>query len=175
MATKSEQNARYPDASVPSITIGAVFEQLIARRHGLVLLLNREDQLTHGDAMGQAQDGPIYHEIKHDPHTKYRHLMIEVAERRQASGAWVASGIFAGSDAHYYWQGDEMAYWRFAKSDLIDWAAKNGVTAGIVNEHLAGKVSPRIKDFNGTMLRIVMPYQDADRIGHRINAMGRAA
>jgi hypothetical protein len=168
--------SRYKDPpGINSIAVGSGFEHFIANRHGLVLLPGREDQLAHGDARSPGADGPIYHEIKHDPHTKYRHLMIEVAANRTGESGWHLGGIFSGSDAHYYWQGDEMAYWRFAKSDLIDWAAKSGVTAGIVNEHLAGKVSPRIKDFNGTMLRIVMPYQDADRIGHRINAMGRAA
>jgi hypothetical protein len=160
---------RYKDPpGINSISVGDAFEEFIATQHRLQRLHWRDDQLGHGDAMNIGSEGPIYHEIKHDPHLDYRHLMIEVAANRTGDSGWHLGGIFSDSDAHYYWQGEERLYWRFAKPDLIDWAAQRGITRSVVVAHFAGKLTTALKEFQGTMLRCVMEYGDADFLGVRL-------
>jgi hypothetical protein len=153
---------------IDSIAVGRLFEDCLAARHGLVLLPCSEDQLAHGDARSGDGTSPIYHELKHDPHSRYGHLMIEVAANRLAlKDRWYPGGIYAESDAHYYWHGDERIYWRFAKPDLIQWAFEKGVDLDTVRSFCLGAKHPLISSFQGTMARMQMEYFEADAIGKR--------
>jgi hypothetical protein len=149
---------------VNSKAVGDSFEDFVAGRHGLVRIYGREIQLAHGDA----RSGEIYHEIKHDPHSRWGHLMIEVAANNTGASGWNPGGIFSGSDAHYYWHGDEKQYWRFAKQDLVDWAAAREITPEVVMRQLRGEIlTRRLIAFQGTMLRFQVEYAEADEIGCR--------
>jgi hypothetical protein len=167
------QRNRYKDPpGINSIAVGDSFEDFVAARHRLTVCKDIAFQLAHGDAW--SGEPKIYHEIKHDPHSRYGHLMIEVAANRTGESGWHLGGIFSDSDAHYYWHGDEQQYWRFAKADLLYWAVGIGVRLESVQARAAGDTRfNQLVIFQGTMMRVQMEYAEADNVGHRL--VGRSS
>ena len=155
--------SRYIDPpGIDSIKVGRGFEEFICERHHLRRKKDKAFQFEHGDAT----TGIIHSEIKHDPHTKYRHLMIEVAANPRRKG-WHLGGVFASSDAHWYYHGDKKTYWRFTVPDLREWLNKKGVTPDVVQMHTKGQRHKLLKEFQGTMLRVQMEYREANEVGQR--------
>ena len=109
-----------------------------------------------------------YAEYKHDPHTTYKHLSIEVGERTGRDKAWVVAGIFRTS-CPYYIQGDEYSIWVFPTHMLkryaglqgvrVNWDTSNPLTSDVIDER--GICS----DYNGTLFRFFLEYEDAESIG----------
>ena len=100
-------------------------------------------------------------EIKHDPHTKYGHLSIEVSERAQANGRWAPGGIFS-TPCPFYIQGDESEIWVFPTHMLGRWAKMQGILWE--NFELTDK-KKIVQEYNSTMRRFFLEYKDAARIG----------
>jgi hypothetical protein len=119
MVMRPSQSTRYPDSrNTQSITQGSAFERLVSNeiwsvwRQPLTLSDDINDQFKRGDAV----EG---YEIKLDNHcTKTRRLSIEIAERTALHRPWVASGIYASSNARWYVQGNTDRFWVFDRNAL---------------------------------------------------------
>lgn len=108
-------------------------------------------------------------EFKHDPHTKHKHLSIEVGERAQARGPWVVSGIFRAKEP-YYIQGDKNSFWVIPTHALRAYAKDRGIWYDWDDDkpHLS-----QLIDENGlvttfgkkTMLRFFLEYDEARALG----------
>lgn len=77
-----------------------------------------EYQLTCGEGR--------FCEFKHDPHSKYGHLSIEVQERAQNAGRWCIAGPLRCQQP-YYVQGDKESIWMFSTHFLISWLESKGI------------------------------------------------
>lgn len=112
-----------------------------------------EYQLTKGEGR--------FCEFKHDPHTEYEHLSIEVSERAQANGRWAPGGIFA-TPCPFYIQGDKNEIWVFPTHMLVKWAEMQGIRWE--NFELTDENKITQEQFS-TMRRFFLDYKDAARIG----------
>jgi hypothetical protein len=112
-----------------------------------------EFQLKYGEGR--------FAEFKHDPHTKYKHLSIEVAERAQANGRWAPAGIYRATEP-FYIQGDKHSVWVFPLHMLQQYAEGCGVYWDEWNFIDKFGIT---RQFNETMIRFFLEYEDAVKIG----------
>lgn len=115
-----------------------------------------EYQLSRGEGR--------YCEFKHDPHTQYKHLAIEVSERAQRGGIWAPGGIFRESVPLFYVQGDRIKIWHFATHMLIRYARSIGIFWDHDNWILHDD-EEYVHEYNETMKRFFLEYENAKRIG----------
>lgn len=104
---------------IDNLTLSHRFEvfierQLEQRGIDLGLYYDREEQYNHGEnALGI--------EIKRDIKSRETgNLYIEYAERLNAYGDWVASGIFKDDNTNYFLIGDIDGFWILEKRELED-------------------------------------------------------
>ena len=160
MATK-----RYPDAQESkkgtTIETGNWFQDFardILEKHWGISpksYHSSEYQLVRGEGR--------YCEFKHDPHSKYGHLSIEVAERAQRSGGWAAAGIFRATEP-YYVQGDKNEIFVIPTHMLIRYANSIGISWDYDNFLLFDEEG-YVKTYNETMKRFYLEYDVAVSIG----------
>lgn len=122
---------------------------------------SKEFQLSEGEGR--------YCEYKHDPHTDYGHLSIEIQERRQASGLWVVAGPLRCKQP-YYVQGDKNEIWVLPTHMLIRWLLSKGVWVSWKDEpwaHVSDVIYDQIKPHEkfGTLRTIYLEYDEAENIG----------
>jgi len=148
----------YPDApgGIDSFKIGGDYQDFVAdilyKRYGwrIDYFTRMQEQYEYGESRQGV-------EVKHDPHTKYRHLSIETEEKsRLAVPIWTPSGIFRDDNTIWYIQGDENSFYIFLKRDLQEWYNLK---------------SPRVTEMNKTMRRFFLEYQDANILGIKISCI----
>lgn len=122
---------------------------------------SKEYQMTKGEGK--------FCEIKHDPHTKYAHLSIEVQERRSTKGGWCVAGPFRCGQP-YYIQGDKNSIWVLPTHALVRWLGDIGVW--VLWEDGQRKIVSDVIDETGkitepfpTLRRVFLEYGDARKIG----------
>jgi hypothetical protein len=116
---------RYPDSrNRRSIEDGDAFEQFVVdvmSAHGMPLTraLDKANQFQYGDTLEGV-------EIKLDARSEdTKRLSIEVAERTALERPWVASGIFAASQATRYAHGCRAHFWVFPVRGLRAYYEQN--------------------------------------------------
>lgn len=156
---------RYPDAprGMDTVEAGNTFEDYATDRiaeSGIVLRTYKSAGMQL--RIGESKAG---FEFKLDNgHRKYNHLSIEVAERRQASGIWVLSGIFRNDNAWLYIQGDTSLFWVLFKPSLVKYAHILNILPLFV---IGISVKPPIYEYNGTVRKFYLPPSEADLLGKR--------
>ena len=123
---------------------------------------SKEYQLTRGEGR--------FCEIKHDPHTKYKHLSIEVQERKRVGGRWCVAGPFRCGGQPYYIQGDEHSFWVLPTHALVRWMESIGVWVNwedTPNEIVSSVIDEqgKITEPFPTLRRVFLEYDDAKAIG----------
>ena len=156
MTTGTPGAMRYPNAPHnKTVEVGNAFEDYVCDRlaeMGLILRTykSRDFQYDTGE-------NKIGWEIKRDPHTKYGHLSIEVAEKSRAdlSRPWVKSGILRNDNSWLYIHGDEETFWVLFKPALM---------------RFFYETRPEVTEKFGTLKTFYLEYEDADKLGIRITA-----
>ena len=155
---------RYPNAPRPdTIEAGDSFEDYVTDRlaeSGITLRTYKSAKMQLG--VGENRAG---FEIKLDEgHQRYSHLSIEIAERRQASGIWVPSGIFRNDNSWLYIQGNRALFWVLFKPTLIERARRAGITPLFAT---AETIRAPIFEAHGTVRKFYLPPEEADALGKR--------
>lgn len=148
----------YPDAPhLDTLELGAEYLDCVMetlQRRGIILqpYTSRKKQYYSGESLQGW-------EVKLDK-TSIRtgRLSIEISEKsRRDIPVWTPSGIYRRDNTWIYIQGNEKSFWWFQKKILI----------GL---HKSGKYEE--SEFNGTIKKFYLPFEDADRYGFKFDIEG---